>query len=41
MDQAQLRELSDRATVRLLDEPGTVSSERGGWMGDEPASTRA
>jgi hypothetical protein len=27
-----LRQLSDQATVRLLNKPGTVSSSRGGWM---------
>jgi MFS family permease len=32
MDQAKLRELSDQATVRLLNKPGTTSSNRGGWM---------
>ncbi|QGN33752.1 MFS transporter [Microlunatus sp. Gsoil 973] len=32
MDQAQLRELSDQATVRLQNKPGTASSRRGGWM---------
>jgi MFS family permease len=32
VDQARLRELSDQATMRLLNKPGTVSSTRGGWM---------
>src|SRR3954462_5131113 len=32
MDQERLRQLSDQATVRLLNKPGTVSSNRGGWM---------
>src|SRR4051794_9855311 len=32
VDQARLRQLSDQATVRLLNKPGTVSSNRGGWM---------
>jgi MFS family permease len=32
MDQARLRELSDQATVRLQNMPGTASSRRGGWM---------
>lgn len=32
MDQIKLRELSDQATVRLLNKPGTASSNRGGWM---------
>jgi MFS family permease len=32
MDQQRIRELSDQATVRLLNKPGTVSSNRGGWM---------
>ena len=32
MDQMTLRQLSDQATVRLLNKPGTVSSSRGGWM---------
>src|SRR4051794_30088383 len=32
VDQVQLRQLSDQATVRLLNKPGTVSSNRGGWM---------
>jgi len=32
VDQMQLREMSDRATVRLLNKPGTASSNRGGWM---------
>jgi len=32
VDQAQLRELSDQATVRLQNMPGTASSRRGGWM---------
>jgi MFS family permease len=32
MDQATLRGLADQATSRLLDKPGTVSSNRGGWM---------
>jgi MFS family permease len=32
VDQMTLRQLSDQATVRLLNKPGTVSSSRGGWM---------
>src|SRR4051812_50218348 len=32
VDQGQLRQLADEATVRLLNKPGTVSSSRGGWM---------
>lgn len=32
MDQLRLRELSDEATARLQNMPGTVSSRRGGWM---------
>ena len=32
MDHATLRGLADQATSRLLDKPGTVSSNRGGWM---------
>jgi MFS family permease len=32
VDQARLRQLSDQATVRLLNKPGTASSSRGGWM---------
>ena len=32
MDQSRLRELADQATVRLLNKPGTTSSNRGGWM---------
>ena len=32
MDQEELRQLSDQATIRLLNKPGTVSSNRGGWM---------
>jgi MFS family permease len=32
VDQVRLRELSDQATVRLLNKQGTVSSNRGGWM---------
>ena len=32
MDQEELRQLSDQATIRLLNKPGTVSSGRGGWM---------
>ena len=32
MDQERLRQLSDQATVRLLNKPGTSSSNRGGWM---------
>jgi MFS family permease len=32
VDQIRLRELSDQATVRLLNKPGTASSNRGGWM---------
>ena len=32
MDQAELRDLSDQATVRLQNKPGTTSSRRGGWM---------
>ena len=32
MGQEQIRELSDEATVRLLNKPGTVSSRKGGWM---------
>jgi hypothetical protein len=32
VDQERLRQLSDQATVRLLNKPGTVSSNRGGWM---------
>ena len=32
MDQGRLRELADQATVRLLNKPGTASSNRGGWM---------
>src|SRR3954454_15162166 len=32
VDQGQLRQLADQATVRLLNKPGTVSSSRGGWM---------
>ena len=32
MDQMELRNLADQATVRLLNKPGTASSNRGGWM---------
>jgi MFS family permease len=32
VDQERLRELADQATVRLLNKPGTTSSNRGGWM---------
>src|SRR3954451_3737865 len=32
VDQARLRQLADQATVRLLNKPGTASSNRGGWM---------
>src|SRR3954468_24881795 len=32
VDQARLRQLSDQATVRLLNKEGTASSSRGGWM---------
>jgi MFS family permease len=32
VDQERLRELADQATVRLLNKPGTASSNRGGWM---------
>src|SRR5215210_6041157 len=32
MDQDTIRNLSDQATERLLNKPGTVSSNRGGWM---------
>ncbi|WP_165831671.1 MFS transporter [Brachybacterium endophyticum] len=32
MDASRLRELSDLATVRLQNKPGTGSSTRGGWM---------
>jgi MFS family permease len=32
VDQGRLRELADQATVRLLNKPGTASSNRGGWM---------
>jgi MFS family permease len=32
VDQERLRQLSDQATVRLLNKPGTASSNRGGWM---------
>jgi MFS family permease len=32
VDQERLRQLSDQATVRLLNKPGTTSSNRGGWM---------
>ncbi|GAB3921508.1 MFS transporter [Microlunatus endophyticus] len=32
MDQSQLRDLSDQATMRLQNMPGTASSRRGGWM---------
>ena len=32
MDQERLRQLSDQATMRLLNKPGTASSNRGGWM---------
>ena len=32
MDQDQIRTLSDEATEVLLNKPGTVSSNRGGWM---------
>jgi hypothetical protein len=32
MDQERIRELSDEATVRLLNKPGTVSSRKSGWM---------
>jgi MFS family permease len=32
VDQTRLRELADQATVRLLNKPGTTSSNRGGWM---------
>jgi len=32
VDQSRLRELADQATVRLLNKPGTTSSNRGGWM---------
>ena len=32
MDQERLRELADQATVRLLNKPGTTTSNRGGWM---------
>jgi MFS family permease len=32
VDQVRLRQLADQATVRLLNKPGTASSNRGGWM---------
>lgn len=32
MDQGTLRRLSDEATQRLLNKPGTASSNAGGWM---------
>jgi MFS family permease len=32
MDQDTIRRLSDEATERLLNKPGTASSRRGGWM---------
>jgi len=32
MDSGRVRELSDQATVRLLNKDGTASSNRGGWM---------
>lgn len=32
MDASRLRELSDMATIRLQNKPGTGSSTRGGWM---------
>jgi MFS family permease len=32
VDQARLRELSDQATARLQNMPGTTTSRRGGWM---------
>jgi len=32
VDQERLRALADQATVRLLNKPGTTSSNRGGWM---------
>jgi len=32
VDQERLRALADQATVRLLNKPGTASSNRGGWM---------
>ena len=32
VDQERLRQLSDQATMRLLNKPGTASSNRGGWM---------
>ena len=32
MEQSRLRELADQATVRLLNKPGTTTSNRGGWM---------
>lgn len=32
MDQSQIRRLSDEATQVLLNKPGTVSSNKGGWM---------
>jgi MFS family permease len=32
VEQSKLRELADQATVRLLNKPGTASSNRGGWM---------
>ena len=32
MDSEYIRRLSDEATERLLNKPGTVSSTQGGWM---------
>jgi MFS family permease len=32
VDQERLRALADQATVRLLNKPGTTTSNRGGWM---------
>jgi MFS family permease len=32
VDQERLRQLSDQATMRLLNKPGTAASNRGGWM---------
>jgi MFS family permease len=32
VDQVRLRQLADQATIRLLNKPGTASSNRGGWM---------
>jgi hypothetical protein len=32
MDGEYVRRLSDQATERLLNKPGTVSSTQGGWM---------